>query len=236
MKIVIMQPGYLPWLGFFELMCNCDLFVLLDDVQYTKKDWRSRNRIRTQKGWMWLTVPVLTKGKFNQCILDVRIDNSINWQRKHLNSIVSNYSPAPFFKKYIQHLAQIYTNRWEYLIDIDLELIRFLSWELGIRTPLLRSSKLNIKTEANQRVIDICKKVGADILYDSHGALDFIEHRRFEEEKITVLFQDYSHPVYKQVFEPFVSHMSVLDLILNYGHNSLDILLGRNQLFNSCRI
>lgn len=100
MKIAIMQPGYLPWLGFFELMYNCDIFVLLDDVQYTKKDWRSRNRIRTKGGWIWLTVPVFTKNKRFQFINEVKINYFEDWGRKHLESIKINYSRTRYFNIY----------------------------------------------------------------------------------------------------------------------------------------
>ena len=220
-----MQPGYLPWLGFFELMYNCDLFILLDEVQYTKKDWRSRNRIRTKDGWIWLTVPVLTKGRYRQRILEARINNSVDWKKRHFKAIALNYSRAPFFKKYIRYLEKVYTSSWEYLIDIDLELITFLSRELGIVTPIMRSSELGVKAVGNERIVAICRQVKAHELYDSDGARDFIDLKRFEKD-IKVLFQDYRHPAYAQVYRPFISHMSALDLLLNCGDKSLDILLG----------
>lgn len=220
-----MQPGYLPWLGFFELMINSEVFVLLDDVQYNKKSWRNRNKIRTKDGWMWLTVPVLVKGKFKQITKDVRINNQISWQTKHLNSIRINYSHAFFFKEYISDLEGIIMKNWIYLVDLDLELINFFVKELGLTTPIIRSSELGgISGSGNEHIINICKKFNADELYDSKGAEDFIDGELFGKEGIKVIFQNYIHPVYKQIYNPFMPYMSVLDLLLNYGKESSKII------------
>ncbi|MBU1995662.1 MAG: WbqC family protein, partial [Candidatus Omnitrophica bacterium] len=167
MRISIMQPGYLPWLGFFELIDQCDQFVILDDVQYTKRDWRSRNKIRTKNGWIWLTVPILSKGREEQLIKDVEINNDISWNNDHLNSIKINYSKAPFFDKYIEFFETLYNQRWEHLIDLNMDIIYFLTKEINISTPFVLSSSLSISNlSKNQRIIEICKKLNADELYD----------------------------------------------------------------------
>lgn len=219
-----MQPGYLPWLGFFELMINSDTFIILDTVQYNKKSWRNRNRIRTKSGWIWLTVPVLVKKKFKQLIKDVKINNQISWQKRHLNSMRINYSRAPFFKEYISDLEKIYLKNWEYLVDLDLALINFFAKELEITTPLIKLSELNISGKGNEHIINICKQLGADELYDSEGARAFINMELFDKEDIRVIFQNYQHPIYKQVYKPFIPYMSTLDLLLNCGKESLRIL------------
>lgn len=222
-----MQPGYLPWLGFFELIENCDQFVILDDVQYTKRDWRSRNRIRTKAGCIWLTVPILSKGKEAQLIKDVEINNDISWCKDHFNSIKINYSKAPFFKTYIDYFAELYTKNWENLIDLDMDIICYLSKALNITKPIIRSSTLSISIlPKNQRIIEICKKLNADELYDSKAAESFIDLELFKKEGIKIEFQDYKHPVYKQLYEPFIEYMSVIDLLFNEGPSSKTILLG----------
>lgn len=229
MRVAIMQPGYLPWLGFFELMAKSDLFVLLDTVQYNTRSWRSRNRIRTKYGWMWLTVPVLVKRKFKQLIKEVKINNQIPWHRKHLRSLYINYSRASFFKEYISDLERIHLKSWEYLVELDLELINFFVKKLGIATPLIRSSELNISGKGNEYIINICKRLKADELYDSQGAKGFIVKELFYKEGIRVTFQNYQHPIYEQVYKPFIPYMSTLDLLFNCGKESLKILNSQSK-------
>ena len=226
MKISIMQPGYLPWLGFFELIEHCDQFVILDDVQYTKRDWRSRNRIRTKDGWMWLSVPVISKGLANQLISDAKINNDTSWSRKHLKNIKTNYMHAKFFNQYIKAFENIYSNKWDKLIDLNMEIIFFVVKELGIKTPIILSSSLSIPNDItnNERIIKICKSLKATNLYDSEGAKAFIDLKLFEEANINVTFQSYKHPEYTQTYKPFLKYMSIIDLLFNEGPNSKNII------------
>jgi len=233
-----MQPGYLPWLGFFELMQDCELFVLLDDVPYTKKDWRSRNRIRTQEGFQWLTVPVLSRGKRGQLIAEARIDNAVFWGKKHLQSIKWNYSKAKCFNRYIGYFEEIYARNWDYLFDLDSEIIRWLAEQFYIFTPIVKASDLGIKgLSGNLRVIEICKRLKATTLYDSAGAIPFIDRLLFAEAGINVVFQNYTHPVYTQTLRPFFPFMSAIDLLFNEGANSKDIISsGKSQLVEASSI
>lgn len=226
-RIAIMQPGYLPWLGFFELMHNCDLFVFLDDVQYTKKDWRNRNRIRIKEGWMWLSVPVLYKNKSGQLIKDVKINNQQRWKKKHLNAIRFNYHKTKYFKNYFSEISDLYENDWTYLCLLDTSFITYLKGKLNITTPGIFSSSLNIKNKKSKKILEICKLLEAGELYDSKAAANFLEVSLFQSEGIKVKFQDYSHPVYNQVFNPFIPYMSVIDLLFNCGPDSLNVILGR---------
>lgn len=226
MRIAIMQPGYLPWLGFFELMHKCDLFVLFDDVQYTKKDWRSRNRIRTKEGWMWLTVPVLTKMKRSQKINEVRINRSIDWRKKHLNALAIHYRKSRYFMSYFPRLKEIVCCDWEYLFELDFELIKWLSAQLSITTKIIKSSSLTIGGRREEKIIGICKALGADQLYDSKAAASFLDPADFQAQGISLTFQNYEHPVYAQVYSPFVSYLSTVDLLFNHGPASAHILLG----------
>lgn len=224
MRIAIMQPTYLPWLGYFELMCNCDLFVFFDDVQFSKRSWHSRNRIKTITGEFMLTIPVHNEGKQRPMIKDVLVYNGIPWQRKHWATIKSNYSKAIFFKNYIQELEKVYSRRYERLLDFNLDMINFLKKNIGINTPAILSSVLEIDGERNERVINICKKLNANVLYDTQGAKTVLDLDRFEQKDIIVVFQEYKHPVYRQLHGHFISHLSALDLLFNEGERSLEII------------
>jgi len=223
----IMQPGYLPWLGFFELIYSCDLFILLDDVQYTKKDWRSRNRIRTKDKWIWLSVPVLTKNKQNQLINEVKINSSINWRRKHLKAIETNYNKAEYFNDYFPYFERLYTIDWEYLLDLDIEIINWVVKMLNIKTPIIKSSSLNTEGKKENKIINICKALNAGELYDTRAAQDILDLDKFNKNEIKIRFQDYKHPIYRQIYEPFFPYMSIIDLLFQYGPKSLNILLSK---------
>ncbi len=225
-RIAIMQPGYLPWLGFFELMYHCDLFVFLDDVQYTKRDWRNRNRIRTCNGWQWLTVPVFNRNKRGQQIRDVQINNHGNWQKQHFKALQIHYSKSRFSSLLLPEFKNIYSKQWDKLLDLNVELILLLAETLLIKTPWVFSSELNIKSKKSERILEICKLLNADELYDSKAASDFLDLSLFEKEEISVKFQDFEHPVYNQVYKPFIPYMSVIDLLFNYGEEGLRIILG----------
>ncbi len=227
MIVSIMQPGYLPWLGFFELIYNCDLFVLLDDVQYTKKDWRSRNRIRTKDGWIWLSVPVLTKNKQIQLINEVKINSSISWRRKHLKAIEINYNKAEYFNDYFPYFEKLYTIDWEYLLDLNIEIINWVVKMLNIKTPLIKSSGLNAEGRKEDKIINICKALNAGELYDTKAARGILDLDKFEKNEIKIRFQDYQHPSYRQIYEPFIPYMSIVDLLFQYGPKSLNVLLNK---------
>jgi len=230
MKIAIMQPGYLPWLGFFDLMYHCDKFVFFDDVQYTKKDWRNRNRIRTKDGWMWLTVPVITKERRFQLISEVEINNTINWPRKHLTSLMVNYAKAPYFDMYYSELKEILSGReWKYLAEVNVALISWMAKKLGIMVPCIMSSTLGVGGEKEEHIINICRVLGASQLYDSKAAKAILNCSRITEAGISCEFQDYCHPQYQQAHRPFIPYMSVVDLLFQCGLKSLAVLLGRKE-------
>src|SRR3989338_5087890 len=167
MRIAILQPGYLPWLGFFEQMYKSDVFVIYDDVQYDKDGWRNRNRIKTANGVQWLTVPVIVKFEDHPLICEVKIDNKLNWGKKHLLSIKQNYSKTPCFQKYIGIFEDAYLKEWKYLVDIDMYFILKLAECLGIDgKKIIRSSTFNITGDKIERLIKICRMFNADIFYE----------------------------------------------------------------------
>jgi WbqC-like protein family len=229
MKIAIMQPGYLPWLGFFELMAGSDLFVFLDDVQYTVRDWRNRNRIRTKNDWQWLTVPVLHKHRKSQLIKDVMINNTIGWSKKHRNALEINYHKAKFFCQYYPALDKIYSEKWTNLCDMNIAFTIGLARQLGINVPVMRSSGLNVPLGRMQKILAICKALQATELYDSQKSEQLWDWSKFTQENIKVTFQHYAHPVYKQTYEPFIPYMSVVDLLFNHGPDSLKIIINAGK-------
>jgi len=224
MRIAIMQPTYLPWLGYFELMENCDIFVYLDDVQYVKKTFHSRNKIKAKAGELLLTVPVLSKGNFFQLLSHTRINNDINWKRKHFKSIEINYCKAPYYNKYIDGLRRVYAKEYSYLVELNVNLIEWMMKKIGIKTETMRSSQLEIDGAKDNRIVNICKILKANILYDTFGAKKVLDESYFNENNIELIFQNFNHPKYGQQWGQFISYLSALDLLMNDGPNSLEII------------
>jgi hypothetical protein len=225
MVIGILQPGFMPWLGFFEQVYQSDIFVLYDDVQFEKGSWRNRNRIKTGTGPLWLTVPVLTKGRHFPLIKDVLINPDIPWQKNHIRTITQYYSKAPFFEQYAAGVFSILDKPREYLLDLDLELTYWLVEQLGITSRFVLSSDLKVPGSNVQRLIDIIHAVGGDTFYEGSAGRNYIDTRLFQEAGIKVVFQEYSHPVYPQLYGDFISHLSVIDLLFNCGPDSRATLL-----------
>lgn len=226
MQIVVLQPGYIPWLGFFDQMRRCDLFIVYDDVQYTRRDWRSRNRIKSRNGSLWLTVPVLNRGKATQLIHEARIDYSHNWVRKHLGSISASYASAPFFPVLFPQLQAILEKRHQLLLELDMDLIMLIRRWLRIEVPLEYSSKLGVGGSRSERLLRICKHVGASRYLTGDAAKDYLEVEKFKAAGIEVIYHGYRHPVYKQLHGEFIPYLSVIDLLMNHGTEGAAILAG----------
>lgn len=224
MIIGILQPGYLPWAGFFEQLYKSDVFVIYDDVQYDKNGWRNRNRIKTAQGIQWLTVPVTLK--FQDLVKDVRIDSRTNWQKKHLSSLKMSYAKTPYMKDYIYLFEEAYERKWEFLIDLDMFLIEKLLNILGISgKKILKSSEMNVGGDRIERLINICKICDGNIFYEGAAGSNYINVEDFAKHDIKVVFQNYKHPVYSQPHGEFIPYMSIVDLLFNCGPASLDTLI-----------
>ncbi len=209
--MVILQPGYLPWLGFFEQLAKSDVFVIYDDVYYDKHGWRNRNRIKTPQGAQWLTVPI--RVDFRETIIrDVKIDNNQIWPKKHIKTVKQNYSSSLFFDRYFGAFEAIIGKKWEYLIDLDMELTYWLAEELDIKRNIMFSSDLNVQGDRINRLIKICKKVGANKFYEGAAGKNYIGPTDFENEGIKVDFQEYVHPQYRQLHKEFIPYLSAIDL------------------------
>ncbi len=233
-RVVILQPGYLPWLGFFDLMYKADIFVIYDNVQYTVDDWRNRNRIKTSQGVTWLTVPVRKKGVIKKLIKDVEIDNSHKWQKKHLKTIEMNYKRAPYYTDISELIFSIYRKKnIHYLIDLDTELIYKICEYLGLHRSIILSSNLKSEGKKDERVLSICKLLHATHYLSGNAAKDYLREEIFEADGVTVEWHNYNHPYYNQLWmkeQGFISHLSVIDLLFNHGPESLDILTGKKVI------
>ena len=221
---VILQPSYLPWLGYFAQLERSDVFVMYDDVQFDKESWRNRNRIKTAHGPQWLTVPVLTKGKNFPTNREIAINNAIDWRRKHLASIQQNYAKAPFFADYFPLFQKLYAREWNFLLDLNLASFDMFTDALGLRREVRLASELGVGGSSVQRLIDICHALGANRFYEGAAGKNYIDDTTFTRASIELEYQDYQHPLYPQLHGQFVPHLSIIDLLFNCGCQSLDVL------------
>jgi len=232
MVLSVHQPQYLPWLGFFDKIVKSDCFVFLDTVQYKAREFQNRNKIRTPQGWQWLTVPVLSKGKSRQKICEVMIDNSFPWQKKHWRALNIYYHQAPYFKDYADFFESIYKKNWERLIDLNVEIIKYLLSVLEIKTPVYFESEIGTDLTGTDRIIQICKKKNADVYLSGIGAKAYLEEEKFNQTGIKLIYQNFIHPKYRQCFckdeDSFIPYLSIIDLIFNEGKNSINILKIKN--------
>jgi len=225
MIVAALQPGYLPWLGFFDLMKRSDLFVIEDNLQYTKQDWRNRNRIRTAQGYAYLVVPVKRPSTSDR-INEVLIDNDQPWRNRHWNLLRENYRKAPFWERYEHVLQDMFKREWEQLIDLDLWCIEFLAEEFNINTPtrLLSDIAVTFGPDKTRSLVDLTLAVGADTFLEGSSGRQFIDTAQFDTAGLGVEFQDYVCRSYRQQFGPFISHLSAIDLLLNEGPAGTELI------------
>lgn len=207
-------------------MSQSDIFVLLDDVQFTKNSFQNRNRIKTAQGAAWLTVPVLTKGHFQELMSKILINNEIEWRRKQWRTIVENYNGSPYFALYRDYFAELYFQEWIRLVDLNEAIIRHLATELGLETEIIKSSQLDVQGNGTERLIHICQALGGDKYLSGHGGKEYTDEKLFEKEGIDLTYSDFTPPVYPQRYGDFIPGLSIIDLLFNCGEKSLDIILG----------
>ena len=220
MIVAIHQPNHLPYLGFFDKMKKADIFVIHDDAQFNKHEFQHRNRIRVEKGWQYLIVPVY---KEELSINQIRIKNQVQigkrkWSIAHFEIIRDWYKKAPYFSTYEEDLKQIYEKEeYEKLIDLNMNLIRFLMKAFDIDKKIIYSSSFGFKSKRTQRIIDTVRAVGGDIYLSGPKGRDYLDRSLLAKKGIKVEFQDFWHPVYKQRYEGFVPNMSAIDALFNVG-------------------
>jgi hypothetical protein len=223
MIVFVHQPEYIPWLGFFDKLARCDTFVIYDDAQYQHGGFHNRNRIRTSRGWEWLTVPI-THGH-PQTIKNVKICG-VEWKNKHLNALRLNYEKAPYFKDYYPLIEEAITFNHELLLGLNLNLIKVIAEALGIKAWMMRSSEFPYcGTEKNEKLISMCKFLGADTYLCGSGGRAYVDESMFGDANVKVQWHNYRHPTYLQRFEGFQYSLSIVDLLFNMGPESREILL-----------
>jgi hypothetical protein len=232
MKCVILQPSYIPWRGYFHQIAKADVFVFYDDVQYDKRGWRNRNRIKTPHGSQWLTIPVHSKGAQTHHILinEIPICWDNNWNKDHYLTLESVYAKAPFFERYKPLLQDFYAREPELLADFTIETTQALAHALGIQgTEFLRASSLDVEGSKTDRLIHILSRLGADHYISGPSARDYIEAQKFEAAGITLEYMHYDYPEYPQLYPPFDPQVSILDLMFMTGPQALDYILESNK-------
>lgn len=220
MKVAIHQPNYLPWLGYFHKMAMVDVFVLFDDTQHEKKCAENRVGVKASQGLQWLTVPVLKKGRFGQQIKDVEINNTAHWRRKHWRTIEQAYQRAPYFKEYVDRFKTIYSTEWTKLINLNLTYLELMKDILDIKTPLVFSSQIdNTELTGKDRIFNILKelKATAFIAGMGRGTKRYIDPLDFKEVGINLIYQNFKHPKYPQLWGEFEEGLSIIDALFNCG-------------------
>jgi hypothetical protein len=220
------QPSYLPWLGYFHKVSLCDKFVYFDHVAQSKKDFTTRNKIKTSQGEMWLTVPVSKEDSNRIC--DLAIDNTSSWKRVHIKSIKNCYSKTSHFEEYFPRLEELYSKKYENFSDMNFDLTNLLFEFLGMKVDMVRSSELEIEGSKNEGIFELMEKLDSDkLVFGQHGK-DYVVKEEYAAKNIEYYFQDYKHPQYEQKFGEFLPYMSVLDLLFNCGANSLETINKNN--------
>ena len=216
------QPTYLPWLGLFDKIGSADTYVSFNQAQYEPRGFQNRNLIKTTSGELWLTVPVLKSGHRKVPMSDIKINNQLPWQRKHWRSITHHYSKAPYFEEISLVLQPFYNREWETLVELnEAMLVTFLGL-LRIEVEFLYASDYKFKGRNSALVADMCRQLKADSYVFGGEGKDYANPEDFKG--ITLLFQEYNHPTYPQLQGGFVSHLSIIDLLMNCGPGSLEIL------------
>lgn len=229
MNGVILQPNYIPWKGYFDLINRADIFVFYDDVKYTKRDWRNRNKIKTQHGVKWITIPVINKGKFDQLIKDVIMDENSGWREKHWDQLRHNYAKTKYYQMYCDKIKKMYDNKISNLCDFNIAFTLLISEILGIKTKCIRSSDLNTNGSQSEKLIQICKKLEITHYLSGPSAADYIDDNKFKREKIEVTYHEYLYTTYHQLYGDFEHNVTILDLIFNCGEESSKYIWGENS-------
>jgi hypothetical protein len=224
-KVAIMQPTYLPWIGYFALMDSVDIFVILDSVQFSKRSWQQRNMIKAHSGPIWLTIPVMTKGKRDQLIRGVNIDYSRKFPKNHIDILVQSYQKSPFFNEYADEIIKIMEQKKTSLSFLTIDLILLFRNLLNINTPISYSTELSPNGVKDEMLASLCYQLDANEYISPIGAKEYLDDSKFFRElNIGIKYFEYNHPKYNQINGEFAPYMSIVDLLFNAGKDSLSIL------------
>jgi hypothetical protein len=224
-RVAIVQSSYIPWKGYFDLIRAVDEFILLDDVQFTKRDWRSRNRIKTKDGLLWLSVPVVTKGRYSQRICET-VTSDPTWGERHWQTLRGAYVRSAFFDTYAPALEAIYRKPpSDHLSIVNRALIEAICSALGITTRITWSTDYPARAGRNEHLIDLCVAAGATTYLSGPAARAYVDEGAFAGAGVRVRFADYSgYPEYPQLYPPFEHAVTALDLLFSTGPRAIDYM------------
>lgn len=215
----------MPWLGYFDRIAQSDVHIVLDDVQFEKNSVTNRNKVRTPSGWTWLSVPVLTKGRFGELEINkLEVESSKPWGKKHFGTISANYARTPFYSQFSDFFKDFYNQNWTLLYPLLKESTEYFLQELDIETKHISSSEFSLKSKKSALILDLCKEIGATTYLSGPFGRDYLNKRDFEEAGLELKFHDYIHPVYEQNFAGFEPYMSIIDLLFNHGNKAVEII------------
>ncbi len=220
-KVAIIQSNYIPWKGYFDMIAAVDEFILYDDMQYTRRDWRNRNQIKTPQGVQWLTIPVRVKGKYFQKIRETEIEDG-DWSSAHWKNLSQNYRRAPYFDEVATWLHPLYTQKLpNTLSDVNRLFLEAINAYLGIRTVIRNSWDYELADGKSERLAHLCAQAGGSVYLSGPAARDYIDEDVFDKLGIAVRWFDYSgYPEYPQLWGAFAHGVTILDLLFNTGKNA----------------
>lgn len=228
MRCAVLQPSYIPWRGYFDLIHRCDLHVFYDDVQYEYGGWRNRNRIKTASGVRWLTVPVHHKGHIREArpINRTQIAYELPWVRRHLGTIKHAYGHTPYFREFFPILEEAILRQPHFLSDLTIDLSIKLARALGINTEFARSSDIGSEGKRTERLLTILQKVGADTYLSGPAARSYLDVEQFAKRGIALEFMTYDYPEYDQLYPPYRPDVSIIDLLFMQGSQAPRLIWG----------
>jgi hypothetical protein len=222
------QPVYLPWLGLFHKIALSDIYCVFDIVQYQRKDFNNRNKIKTSNGPIWLSVPVESSNRLSNKISDTKIIHN-GWHQKHIKSIELNYKRTVFFELYFEKLKDILNKKHQFLTDLNFDLLIFFIDALKIKTQIIKASDYSFVGEKSDLVLDMCLKLNSDIYIFGEQGKNYADKNSFISNQIFPYFQNYKHPTYDQIRGKFEPYMSIIDLLFNIGPQSSEVLMSGND-------
>jgi len=227
------QPTYLPWLGTFHKILLADMFCFFDIAQYQKREWDNRNKIYTNNGALWISVPVKSSNHFSKTVGTIEINNETAWAKKQYKTIYLNYKNHPYFEEHETFLEEMFLNQqWDRLVDLNVFFYKYIFKLLDISIPIVMASDYDFHGQKSDLVLDMCKQLGATTYIFGGEGKNYADRLSFKEANINLVFQEYTHPVYRQYRnkKEFVSHLSILDLIMNYDSSELQNIILKNNI------
>lgn len=227
--VSIHQPAYLPWLGYFHKLMLSDVFVVLDTTQFEKNSFINRNKIRTAQGWTWLTIPLLTKGHLEKTIADMEWDPAVRWQRKHGETIRQAYSRAPYFDEQYPALQGFLDGATRFS-TLLLDMLRYFAAQIGARARIVCASELAVDGRKSDLILNICTALNATTYVSGALGANYLERAAFERAGVEVIVQQYHHPRYQQLHEPFEPFLAIIDCLMNHGGDRTAALIVEGNL------